>query len=229
MVEDPLADAAFTDGLRESVGDEVIKIVSDVKLDLEQDEAEQQEELDRKESATIATADPEASGDELGDLAGPPATSPLATAGDDRAAPEPLSASAATDAHAQSPGIGVKGARNMFGLQVEFTGFTRGVIAFIFIPNPSGSSSSTGTVERRKCGFLHMINEQGLNMTCSQHKNCSCWITARTKPMEAVFEDLVSWLSMSVDESGDRKISEHVHYHQGQRLKAENGMRVKTK
>ena len=84
------ADASFTDGLREAVGDEVIKIVSELKLDLEQDEADREEKLERKESAAAEAAG--ASEDEQCDPVSPPATSTPATAGASHVAPDPTSA-----------------------------------------------------------------------------------------------------------------------------------------
>lgn len=41
LQEDPLGDLAFLDGLAEALGDDVVQIVNNIKLDLEEDEAEQ--------------------------------------------------------------------------------------------------------------------------------------------------------------------------------------------
>ena len=231
--EDPWADAAFMDGLREAIGDDSVKVVEALMLDLAEDE-EEQRAMSEKQAAEATAAETATDAAPPNSDAPPRPSAPASSAGSSAAPVSSAAAPASSSAAPAGPAgavemegaLGIQGKTTMFGLDVQFTGFTSGIIAKAWAPNPSGSSSSSAPAAKVKpAGVMHKMNELGLKMTCGVHNSCSCWITARDAPMERVCQDLMAWVADAAIGEG---VTENKHYNQSQRLKANYGMRVKT-
>ena len=78
--DDPWGNVEFMDGICEAIGEDAAKLVSDIRKTLEEDEADAQDELDKKNAAEESKGTEQAD-DELHDAAassstGAPASSP---------------------------------------------------------------------------------------------------------------------------------------------------------
>lgn len=126
--DDPWGDAAFLEGLREVVGDEAIEIFSRARADLEENDEAAQEAADK----TDKTMDAEVS--EAHEVA-------AATA-----APAPVQQAPEPQTIVPASATAAPGARTviMHGLTAQFTGFTSGVICYLFELKESGAASSSG-------------------------------------------------------------------------------------
>ena len=211
-------DKAFMDGIRESVGDDVISTIAALRQDLEEIEEErserQNDEVNDERAAEEASKDME-------DMLGSPSAEAQCLA----------AVAVATDTVAQSFTIG--------SLHVKYTGWACGIIAKAFhIANAGGSSaacssaassaaasstSSPAPLQNQPLGVLHRVNDQGLKLTCKKHPKCVCWVSFRNHDKDETAMKLFQWLSDGLAGTAAQ------HEDMARDLKIALGMRIRAK
>ena len=199
LTEDPSGDPAFTDGLLEVVGADAAKVLRDVRIALEEDEENDADELDDEFGVPTSAASSSAGGGAAIVPAPAEAASSASTSGlgSDMTTAPALgvlgSAASSSGPSLVAPAsdiallpTGLEGRRKvvMHGLDVEYTGFTAGLIMRICTP-----------ADGKEIGLIHRVNKVSLTATCKVpgHKNCSCWITRRDRPQSELEDELVAW------------------------------------